>query len=110
MIQLFTEVPTVKGFYFDEALGFGHRRLAIIDLTDKGRQPMESYDGRYIITYNGEIYNYKELRKELETIGYVFKSNSDTEVLLTAFCEWGTKSVLKFNGMFVAIWDKHNKS
>tara|TARA_B110000003_G_scaffold276268_1_gene321852 strand:- start:2726 stop:4591 length:1866 start_codon:yes stop_codon:yes gene_type:complete len=102
--------PDGEGFYFDGPLGVGHRRLAIIDLTDKGRQPMESFDGRYIITYNGEIYNYKELRIELEAIGYIFKSNSDTEVLLTAFCEWGIESVLKFNGMFAfAIWDKHKR-
>lgn len=102
--------PDGEGFYIDGPLGFGHRRLAIIDLTDKGRQPMESFDGRYVITYNGEIYNYKELRSELEGIGYIFKSNSDTEVLLTAFCEWGIKSLLKLNGMFAfAIWDKHKK-
>ena len=102
--------PDGEGFYFDGPLGVGHRRLAIIDLTDKGRQPMESFDGRYIITYNGEIYNYKELRIELEAIGYIFKSTSDTEVLLTAFCEWGIESILKFNGMFAfAIWDKHKR-
>ena len=102
--------PDGEGFYFDGPLGLGHRRLAIIDLTDKGRQPMVSYDGRYVITYNGEIYNYKELRTELEGMGYIFKSSTDTEVLLTAFCEWGIKSLLKFNGMFAfAIWDKHKK-
>lgn len=102
--------PDGEGFYLDGPLGLGHRRLAIIDLTDKGRQPMVSYDGRYVITYNGEIYNYKELRTELEGMGYIFKSSTDTEVLLTAFCEWGIKSLLKFNGMFAfAIWDKHKK-
>lgn len=102
--------PDGEGFYVDGPIGLGHRRLAIIDLTSKAHQPMNSSDGRYIITYNGEIYNFKELRDELKILGHVFKSSSDTEVLLASFCEWGIKSVLKFNGMFAfAIWDKYKK-
>src|SRR4051812_14438522 len=65
----------------DKRTGFGHRRLAIIDLSETGAQPMSSADGRYVITFNGEIYNYRELRKELESRGVVFRSQSDTEVL-----------------------------
>jgi asparagine synthase (glutamine-hydrolysing) len=102
--------PDGEGFYVDGPIGLGHRRLAIIDLTSKAHQPMNSSNGRYTITYNGEIYNFKELRDELEILGHVFKSSSDTEVLLASFCEWGIKSVLKFNGMFAfAIWDKYKK-
>ena len=102
--------PDGEGFYVDGPIGLGHRRLAVIDLTSKAHQPMNSSNGRYTITYNGEIYNFKELRDELEILGHVFKSSSDTEVLLASFCEWGIKSVLKFNGMFAfAIWDKYKK-
>ena len=100
--------PDGEGIFIDGPIGLGHRRLAIIDLSKTGHQPMVSYNGRYTISYNGEIYNFRELRKELETFGYNFKSSSDTEVLLTSFCHWGKKSISKFNGMFAfAIWDKY---
>ena len=93
----------VKGFY---NLGLGHRRLSIIDLTKLGSQPMSSSDSMIWITYNGEVYNYLELREELESKGYRFESNSDTEVILYAYKEWGTSCLRKFNGMFAfAIWD-----
>lgn len=83
----------------------GHRRLSIIDLSDSGKQPMEFYD--LIITYNGEIYNYIELRVELTSLGYFFKTNTDTEVIIAAYKEWGTNCVNKFNGMWAfAIYDK----
>lgn len=83
-----------------------HRRLSIIDLSSAGHQPMSAKDGRYWITYNGEIYNYLEIRKELETLGYTFETHTDTEVLLNSYIHWGAGCLDKFNGMFAfAIWD-----
>ncbi len=88
------------------SLGLGHRRLAIIDLTPLGHQPMATEDGRCWVTYNGELYNYVELRDELRAKGYRFRSNSDTEVLLAAYREWGEACLTRFNGMFAfALWD-----
>jgi asparagine synthase (glutamine-hydrolysing) len=87
-------------------LGFGHRRLAIVDLSPLGRQPMATEDGRCWVTYNGEIYNHVELRAELRQKGHRFRSTSDTEVLLAAYREWGEACVTRFNGMFAfALWD-----
>ncbi|HYJ47820.1 MAG TPA: asparagine synthase (glutamine-hydrolyzing) [Pyrinomonadaceae bacterium] len=84
----------------------GHRRLSIIDTSSAGHQPMFSEDGRYGITFNGEIYNYRELRKELATKGRRFRTDTDTEVLLAAFAEWGVGCLPRLNGMFAfAIWD-----
>ncbi|MEF9480462.1 hypothetical protein OWR28_24740 [Chryseobacterium sp. 1B4] len=80
------------------ALGF--RRLSIIDLSEKGHQPMLSENEHIIITFNGEIYNFKKLRKELESFGHVFRSTSDTEVMLKAYEEWGTAAFEKLDGMF----------
>jgi asparagine synthase (glutamine-hydrolysing) len=103
--------PDGRGVYSDEYLSFGHTRLSIIDLSETGHQPMEYADSRYVITYNGEIYNYLELRKDLEEIGEHFISNSDTEVILGAYHIWGKKCVNKFRGMFAfAIWDKKKKT
>lgn len=91
-------------------VGLGHARLAIIDLSDYARQPMQTGDERYTITYNGELYNYKELRKELSDKGYHFFSNSDTEVVLNAFACWRENCLIHFNGMFAfAIWDNKEK-
>jgi asparagine synthase (glutamine-hydrolysing) len=88
---------------------FGHRRLTIIETSELGRQPMVSNDGKYCITYNGEIYNYLELRKNLENKGYNFKSHSDTEVLLNAYIEYGTEVFDHLIGMYAfAIWDSNN--
>jgi asparagine synthase (glutamine-hydrolysing) len=98
--------PDGEGHYCGGPVGLGHRRLSIIDLTDAARQPMETRDGRYVLTYNGEIYNYKELKLELSARGHTFNSSGDSEVLLQAFAEWGLDALLKLNGMFAfAIWD-----
>lgn len=89
---------------------FGHNRLSIIDLSSKGHQPMFNEDKSLCIVYNGEIYNFKEIRNELEQYGYSFFSNTDTEVILKAYDLWGTKCLNKFNGMFAfAIFDKRRK-
>lgn len=91
-------------------LAFGHRRLSILDLSLKGHQPMCSEEGRLCVTFNGEIYNYIELRQELAEKGYVFHSGSDTEVLLAAYREWNEDCVLHFNGMWgFAIWDEERQ-
>ena len=96
--------------YINENLCLGHTRLSIIDLSDNGNQPMESLCTNYVLSYNGEIYNFQELRIELKKLGYKFQSTSDTEVLLNSYIEWGEKSVRKFNGMFAfVIWDKKKK-
>lgn len=88
-------------------VGLGHRRLAILDLTDEGKQPMRSHSGRCVITYNGEVYNYVELRDELVSLGHRFTSGSDTEVILAAYEAWGPSCVEKFNGMWsFAILDE----
>ncbi|RAP27596.1 asparagine synthase (glutamine-hydrolyzing) [Candidatus Marinamargulisbacteria bacterium SCGC AG-333-B06] len=103
--------PDGEGHFIWNNVGLGHRRLAIIDLSQAGNQPMQSQCQRFIITYNGEIYNYKQIRKELKSKGYQFKSNTDTEVVLYSYVEWGDSCVKKFNGMFAfAILDKQNKN
>jgi asparagine synthase (glutamine-hydrolysing) len=90
---------------------FGHRRLSIIDVSAAGHQPMLSEDGRFALTFNGEIYNYRELRPQLEAKGHRFRTDTDTEVLLTAFAEWGDECLPRLNGMFAfAIWDEHERT
>jgi asparagine synthase (glutamine-hydrolysing) len=90
----------------DRCVGFGHRRLAIIDLSERGDQPMKTEDGSLVITFNGEIYNYKDLRVELERRGYRFHSQSDTEVLLHLYAEKGLDMLNNLRGMFAfAIYD-----
>jgi asparagine synthase (glutamine-hydrolysing) len=92
-------------------LAFGFRRLAILDLSPAGHQPMASRDGRYWIVYNGEIYNYLELRQELAAQGAVFHTASDTEVILAAYQAWGPECLQRFNGMWaLAIWDTQERS
>ena len=102
--------PDGEGHWIEGPIGFGHRRLAIIDLSPGGHQPMISADHRYVITFNGEIYNYQEIRAELQVAGYWFRSQSDTEVLLHALAHWGTDALLRLNGMFAfALWDRREK-
>ena len=94
----------------DGRVGFGHRRLSIIDLSSRAAQPMQTADGRLVITFNGEIYNYQALRSKLEAKGYVFRSNSDTEVLLHLYTELGDEMLPQLRGMFAfAIWDSREK-
>jgi asparagine synthase (glutamine-hydrolysing) len=90
----------------DRSVGLAHRRLSILDTSANGRQPMASQDGRYWLTYNGEIYNFLELRDDLIAAGHRFSTQTDSEVILAAFAQWGEDMLLKFNGMWaMAIWD-----
>lgn len=99
--------PDGDGYYVEGAVAFGHRRLAIIDLSDAGRQPMTNKTGDVVITYNGEIYNYRELRVELEELGYKFESHTDTEVIIHGYEAWGEAWVERLNGMFAfVIYDR----
>ena len=103
--------PDGRGVYVGEGIGLGHRRLSIIDPTPAGDQPMSVLDSRVVISYNGEIYNFPALRKELEKKGFVFRSQTDTEVILYAYVEWGLECVARLNGIFAfAIWDARDKS
>ena len=95
----------------DDRTGFGHLRLAIIDLSEGGAQPMHSDDGRLTITFNGEIYNYRELRAELQARGRTFRSGSDTEVLLQLYAEYGAAMVSRLRGMFAfGLWDADKRT
>ena len=99
--------PDDSGIATYGPVGFGFRRLSIIDLSPAGHQPMESADGRLAIVFNGEIYNYIELKRELQQLGRTFRSSSDTEVLLHAYDAWGVDCVNRFNGMWAfVIYDK----
>ena len=98
--------PDQDGVWCDEHVTLGHRRLSIIDLSEAGRQPMANEDGTVQVAYNGEIYNFAEIRKDLEAKGHVFRSHSDTEVIVHGYEEWGFDVVHKFIGMFgIALWD-----
>ena len=98
--------PDESGIHTEAGLGLAHRRLSIIDLSH-GQQPMVSQDGHVILTYNGEVYNFPELREELERLGFEFKTHCDTEVILYAWQAWGDKCVDRLRGMFAfAIWDR----
>jgi asparagine synthase (glutamine-hydrolysing) len=102
--------PDDEGLFLDPGVGLGHRRLSIIDLSEAGRQPFTSNDGRHILIFNGEIYNYIELRQELKGT-YEFLTRTDTEVLLAAYQRWGRDCLQRLNGMYAfAVWDTHVKS
>jgi asparagine synthase (glutamine-hydrolysing) len=101
--------PNAEGYYCSKSVGLAHRRLSVLDLVESANQPMDYND--YTITYNGEVYNYVALKKELEEKGYIFKSETDTEVVLAAYQEWGEKCVDYFNGMWAfAIYDRRNNT
>ncbi len=106
---LYKRGPDDGNIWTEDGVGLGHRRLAILDITEAGSQPMVSSDGRYVIVFNGEIYNFMELRHQLGETGK-WRSHSDTEVILTAYGRWGVDCVKHFHGMFAfAIWDRHAK-
>src|SRR2546425_6733391 len=99
--------PDDKGLYVNSGVGFGFRRLSIIDLSPDGAQPMCNEDGSLWLVYNGEIYNYATLRDELMNRGHAFRSKTDSEVIIHAFEEWGEHCLERFNGMFAfALWDE----
>jgi len=106
--------PDDSGAWADEAAGIalGHRRLSIIDLSAAGHQPMLSANGRFVVSYNGEIYNHGDLRKELEAQGAAFRGHSDTEVIVEGFARWGIAETLaRLIGMFgMAVWDRETRS
>jgi len=101
--------PDDSGYVTDRNTGLGHRRLSIIDLSS-GHQPMTNEDGQVIVVYNGEIYNYKEIKEDLLSRGHVFRTDCDTEVIVHGYEEWGTDCLQKFNGMFAfLLFDKKRK-
>jgi len=102
--------PDDGGVYLDGSVGLGFRRLSILDLSDAGHQPMVSKDGRYVLVFNGEIFNYIELRTELRELGYQFQSSGDSEVLLAAYRQWGADCLPKLNGMWAfIIYDRRHR-
>lgn len=102
--------PDEEGFYTEEGIGLGMRRLSIIDLVG-GRQPIYNEDKSIVVVFNGEIYNFQETRKELIVAGHKFETNSDTEVIVHQYEESGENCFKKFNGMFaIALWDKKEKN
>ncbi len=111
--QLMHRGPDDTGLWFsaDRQVGMGHTRLSIIDLSQKGHQPMILDGGQLAIVFNGEIYNFKEIRSDLEQSGHSFSSRSDTEVILHAYQQWGTSCVSRFDGMFAfALYDAAKQS
>lgn len=115
LLQRMTDViahrgPDGEGHWVEGNVGLGHRRLAIIDLSPAGHQPMVSADQRFVLSYNGEVYNFRELRTELEALGCWFRSKTDSEVVLNALAAWGVAALERFNGMFAfALWDRKER-
>ena len=102
--------PDAEGIYIDGVIGLGHRRLSIVDLSDGGRQPMESFDQRFVLVFNGEIYNYIELKDALQKEGAVFYTGTDTEVIMEAYRYWGQECTKYFNGMWsIVLYDTVQK-
>ena len=103
--------PDNRGIFSDDNIVLGHVRLSIIDSSDEANQPMKDHSGRFILVYNGEVYNYLELKLELQGLGYKFKTKSDAEVMLYALIHWGKDALQKLNGMFAGcLYDKLWKS
>ena len=103
--------PDDEGIWSDGTCGLAHARLSIIDLSAGGHQPKSDPQGRIWVTYNGEIYNFKDLRRELEGMGYTFLSESDTEVLIHGYAAWGPDMVDRLRGMFaIALWDRSSRT
>lgn len=103
--------PDDSGLWFDDGIGLGHARLSILDLSPLGRQPMVSRNGAWVMVFNGEVYNFREIRKELEVLGHAFPGTGDSEVILEAFAEWGLAAVRRFIGMFaIALWSKADRT
>lgn len=101
--------PDDRGTYLNNSIGFGFRRLSIIDIKS-GHQPMTDINKQIWIVFNGEIYNFKELKEELKSIGYIFRTESDTEVIINGYKEWGENVLNHLNGMFgLALWDELKK-
>src|SRR5215813_10655701 len=99
--------PDACGVWSDERCALGHRRLSIIDLSEAGRQPMSNARGDILITFNGEIYNFQQLRSELEGLGHSFRTRTDTETIIYAYEQWGVDCLAKLRGMFAfGIWDR----
>lgn len=109
---VFYRGPDAQGYYMDAIIGLGHRRLSIMDLSDRANQPMHSEDNSYVMVYNGEVYNFQEIANELkQRYNKKFRTSSDSEIILEAFAEYGVEFVKKLNGMFtIAIYDKISKS
>src|SRR5213080_4492976 len=102
--------PDAHGFWADDHCALGHRRLAIIDLSEAGRQPLSNEDGTVWITFNGEIYNFQALRQQLEGLGHRFRSQTDTEVIVHAYEQWDTDCLRWLRGMFAfGIWDQRRR-
>ena len=102
--------PDAEGLWTAADVVLGHRRLAILDLDPRANQPMLSPDGRYCVVFNGEIYNFRELRSELETQGEIFRTTSDTEVLLSLYARLGERMLPRLRGMFAfAVWDSRSR-
>ena len=103
--------PDGRGIWAEGATGIGHSRLSIVDLSARANQPMKSACGEAVLSYNGELYNFQELRRELVRLGHKFTSESDTEVVLNALIEWGPGALKRFNGMFaLAFWQKRDRT
>ena len=103
--------PDGAGTWAEYSVGLAHRRLSILDLSDRGAQPMRSADGSLVITYNGEIYNFRDVREQLLAVGHRFATQTDTEVILAAYREWGMDCLQRFNGMFAfGLWDADRRS
>ena len=103
--------PDQEGYFVDKSVSLGHKRLSIIDLSERGKQPMFNEDGSICIIFSGEVYNFQEIRPELEKKGHKFSSNTDTEVIIHAYEEYGVDCLKILNGMFAfAIWDSNKKN